>query len=76
MAAITDKCSPVNAQWMVDHLCARRRHGQALLAEGRKTWYFVTADYTFGHSLEKDASDMVTASAQGAGQLASSLPRR
>lgn len=62
MAAITDKCSPVNAQWMVDTYALAAGTAKALLAEGRKTWYFVTADYTFGHSLEKDASDMVTAS--------------
>lgn len=62
MAAITDKCSPVNAQWMVDTYALAAGTAKALLAEGRKTWYFVTADYTFGHSLEKDASDMVTES--------------
>ena len=34
---------------------------KALLKEGKKSWYFVTADYTFGHSLEKDAAAVVEA---------------
>ena len=33
----------------------------ALTRGGDKTWYFLTVDYAFGHSLEKDASDVVKA---------------
>nr|WP_320109693.1 ABC transporter substrate-binding protein [Rhodopseudomonas sp. P2A-2r] len=61
MAAITDKCSPVNAQWMVNTYTLAAGTAKALLKEGKKSWYFVTADYTFGHSLEKDAAAVVEA---------------
>ncbi len=61
MAAINEKCSPLNAQWMVDTYALAAGTAKALLATGRKSWYFVTADYTFGHSLEKDASAVVEA---------------
>lgn len=62
MAAIAEKCTPVNAQWMVNTYALAAGTAKALLNEGRKNWYFVTADYTFGHSLEKDASEMILAS--------------
>ncbi|GJE58368.1 ABC transporter substrate-binding protein [Methylobacterium trifolii] len=61
MAAINEKCSPLNAQWMVNTYALAAGTAKALLKTGRKSWYFVTADYTFGHSLEKDASAMVEA---------------
>ena len=61
MAAITDKCSPLNAQWMVNTYALAAGTAKALLKEGKKSWYFVTADYTFGHSLEKDAAAVVEA---------------
>src|SRR5439155_441814 len=34
---------------------------RALVKEGKKSWYFITADYTFGQSLEKDASEVILA---------------
>ena len=61
MAAINEKCSPLNAQWMVNTYALAAGTAKALLATGRKSWYFVTADYTFGHSLERDASAVVEA---------------
>lgn len=61
MAAITEKCSPYSAQWMVNTYALASGTAKALLRENRKSWYFVTADYTFGHSLEKDASTVVEA---------------
>ncbi|MGY2046823.1 ABC transporter substrate-binding protein [Methylobacterium sp. JK268] len=61
MAAVAEKCSPVNAQWMVNTGALASGTAKALLRAGRKSWYFVTADYTFGHSLEKDAAAVVEA---------------
>ncbi|MEW6641968.1 MAG: ABC transporter substrate-binding protein [Pseudomonadota bacterium] len=61
MAAINEKCSPLSAQWMVNTYALAAGTAKALLKDGRKSWYFVTADYTFGHSLESDAAAMVTA---------------
>ncbi len=40
--------------------------GRAILQQGGKTWFFITADYTFGHALESDASAVVKA---GGGQV-------
>ncbi|MFE1600571.1 ABC transporter substrate-binding protein [Methylobacterium sp. ID0610] len=59
MAAITEKCSPLNAQWMVNTYALAAGTAKALMQAGKKSWYFVTADYTFGHSLEKDAAAVV-----------------
>ncbi|ACA17903.1 Extracellular ligand-binding receptor [Methylobacterium sp. 4-46] len=61
MAAITDKCSPLSAQWMVNTAALAAGTAKALLRAGRTSWYFVTADYTFGHSLERDAAAVVEA---------------
>ena len=33
--------------------------GKAIIDRGDKDWFFLTADYAFGHSLEKDSSDVV-----------------
>ncbi len=38
------------------------RSARGVLASGAKTWFFITADYAFGHDLEKQASDEVLAS--------------
>ncbi|WP_296449060.1 ABC transporter substrate-binding protein, partial [Rhodoferax sp. UBA5149] len=35
--------------------------GTALVKAGNKSWYFLTADYAFGHSLEADATTVVKA---------------
>src|ERR1700691_3381012 len=36
--------------------------GGALVKAGGDSWFFVTVDYAFGHALEKDTSDVITAS--------------
>lgn len=54
-----EKCSPTNAQWTVNTYALAAGTAKALVKEGKKSWYFITADYTFGHSLEKDASKVV-----------------
>mgnify|MGYP000644377902 CR=1 FL=1 len=35
--------------------------GKAIVKDGGNSWYFLTADYAFGHSLEKDTTDVVKA---------------
>jgi branched-chain amino acid transport system substrate-binding protein len=44
-----------------DTAALARGTGGALLAKGNKNWYFLTADYAFGASLEKDTADIVNA---------------
>ena len=61
-AAITnEQCSPYNVHWMYDTYALARATAGALLAQGLKSWYFITADYAFGHALEKDARTVVEA---------------
>ncbi len=60
-AIIGEKCMPLTAQWTTNTYALAAGTARALVKEGKKSWYFITADYTFGHSLEKDASDVVKA---------------
>ncbi|HVP66378.1 MAG TPA: ABC transporter substrate-binding protein [Anaeromyxobacteraceae bacterium] len=57
-----DDCSPTGFHWMFDTYALAAGPARAIVKQPNgKTWYFLTVDYAFGHSLEKDASDMVTA---------------
>lgn len=56
-----DTCSPTGVHWAYDTHALAQGTGQAVVAEGGDTWYFITADYAFGHSLESDVSDVVEA---------------
>ena len=53
------QCSPLAFQWAYDTEMLSRVVGGALVAQGGDTWYFLTADYVFGHSLEAGASKVV-----------------
>lgn len=54
-------CSPNGAQWVYDTYSLSKGAVAALLKQGADTWYFITADYAFGHSLEASASVFVKA---------------
>jgi branched-chain amino acid transport system substrate-binding protein len=56
-----EKCSPNTVHWTYDTWALAHGTALALLRNKKDTWFFVTADYAFGHSLEKDASDVVKA---------------
>ncbi len=56
------KCSPNFVHWTYDTWANGHALARGVLASGAKTWFFVTADYAFGHDLEKQASDEVVAS--------------
>jgi branched-chain amino acid transport system substrate-binding protein len=59
-AALTgEKCSPNTVQWTYDTYAYGHALGHAVVEQGGKSWYFITADYAFGHDLEKQASDQV-----------------
>jgi branched-chain amino acid transport system substrate-binding protein len=55
-------CSPTAAQWTYDTYALAHAAGSALLKRGGDTWFFITADYLFGESLQHDASELVTKS--------------
>jgi branched-chain amino acid transport system substrate-binding protein len=55
------KCSPNTVHWTYDTWAMGHGVARGVLAQGGKTWFFITADYAFGHDLEKQASDEVVA---------------
>jgi branched-chain amino acid transport system substrate-binding protein len=55
------KCSPNTIHWTYDTWALAKGTGGAMVASGAKKWFFITADYAFGHSLEKDTAAVVTA---------------
>lgn len=60
--AITNKeCNDVTIHYTYDTAALANGTASALTKQGGKTWYFLTADYAFGHSLEADASKVVIA---------------
>jgi branched-chain amino acid transport system substrate-binding protein len=56
-----EDCSPYIVHYAYDTVALANGTGGAVVKAGGKTWYFLTADYAFGHSLEKDTSDVVKA---------------
>ena len=62
--AFTGKnCTRNEASWIYDSYALTTSLAKSTVAEGRDTWFFITVDYAFGHSLEADA----TAAVQAAG---------
>lgn len=57
-----DSCSPYGFHWAFDTRALAVGTGGQLVKEGGDTWFFLTADYAFGHQLEKDTADIVTQS--------------
>ena len=52
-------CSPTSVHWTYDTLALANGTGAALVKAGGDTWFFITADYAFGHNLERDTSRVV-----------------
>jgi branched-chain amino acid transport system substrate-binding protein len=61
-----ESCTPNTIHYVYDTYALARSTAQAVLKQGGTSWYFVTADYTFGHDFEKDASRFVT---EGGGKV-------
>ncbi|MBO0712164.1 MAG: ABC transporter substrate-binding protein [Acetobacteraceae bacterium] len=55
------KCGPNHLHWAYDTWSMPHAVVDALVKEGGDTWFFITADYAFGHSLETDSASFVTA---------------
>jgi branched-chain amino acid transport system substrate-binding protein len=53
------QCSPNTIHWTYDTFALSNVAGKAMVERGENTWYFITADYAFGHALERDAADVV-----------------
>jgi branched-chain amino acid transport system substrate-binding protein len=54
-------CSPYAMQWVFDTHALAVGTAQAVVKRGGDSWFFITDDYAFGHSLERDASAVITA---------------
>jgi branched-chain amino acid transport system substrate-binding protein len=52
-------CSPNTVHWTYDTYMLARSTGGTLARRGGDSWYFITADYTFGHALQRDVSRFV-----------------
>jgi branched-chain amino acid transport system substrate-binding protein len=55
-----DACTPYGFHWAFDNRALAVGTGGALVKAGGDTWFFLTADYAFGHALEKNTSEIVT----------------
>ena len=55
-------CSPNGAHWTYDTYALSKVVGSALVQAGQKDWFFITADYAFGHTLEAETTNVVKAS--------------
>lgn len=56
-----EDCTPYTVHYAYDTVALAKVAGSALVKAGNKSWYFLTADYAFGHSLENDAAAVVKA---------------
>jgi branched-chain amino acid transport system substrate-binding protein len=60
--AFTGKnCTANEASWVYDSYALTTSLAKSIVAEGRDTWFFITVDYAFGHSMEADATAAVLA---------------
>ena len=62
-------CSPNLIHWTYDTWCLAHTMVKALVASGGKKWYFITADYAFGHAIQNDATALL---AENGGTVAGS----
>jgi branched-chain amino acid transport system substrate-binding protein len=54
-----DSCSPTGVHWTYDTYALAQGTGRAMVEKGGDSWFFLTADYAFGHSLEQDTENVV-----------------
>jgi branched-chain amino acid transport system substrate-binding protein len=55
-------CSPTSAMWLYDTYSLAQGIAKSIVAQGGDSWFFVTADYAFGHAMEAEVSKIVKAS--------------
>ena len=62
-SSITNEaCIPTSIHYVYNTYALAHTTGKAVVAQGGDSWFFLTADYSFGYQLEKDTADVVTAS--------------
>ena len=58
-ALTRENCQPTTIHWTYDTAALAKGTGGAMAAAGGDTWFFLTADYAFGHSLEEETARVV-----------------
>ena len=58
-ALTNEQCSPYTEHYAYDTVALAKGTGAAVVDQGGKSWFFLTADYAFGHALEADTSRIV-----------------
>jgi len=61
-ALTNERCTPYTVHWAYDTVALAKGTGSAVVKAGGKSWYFLTADYAFGHALQNDTANVVKAS--------------
>jgi branched-chain amino acid transport system substrate-binding protein len=56
-----EECTPYTVHYAYDTVAMAKGTGSAVVKQGGKSWFFLTADYAFGHSLESDTTNVVKA---------------
>lgn len=56
-----EECTPFTVHYAYDTIALARGTGSTIVKQGGKSWYFLTADYAFGQSLQNDTSEVVKA---------------
>jgi branched-chain amino acid transport system substrate-binding protein len=56
-----EDCNDRTVHWVYNTQALANGTGKAILKQGGDSWYFLTADYAFGHSLEKDTAEVIKA---------------
>lgn len=69
-ALTNEQCTPYTLNYAYDTVAQARGTGAAVVKAGGKTWYFLTADYAFGHALQADTTTVVEA---GGGKVVGSV---
>ncbi len=54
-------CSPTSAMWLYDTYSLAQGIAKSIVAQGGDSWFFVTADYAFGHAMEAEVTKIVKA---------------
>ncbi|WP_137921344.1 ABC transporter substrate-binding protein [Hydrogenophaga sp. 2FB] len=60
-ALTNEACSPYTVHYAYDTVALAKGTGSAIVKQGGKDWFFLTADYAFGHALETDTANVVKA---------------
>ena len=55
------QCAATTVHWMYDTYLLAKSTGAAMVRAGGDSWYFITADYAFGHALERDTTAFIRA---------------